>query len=71
MAQARDPQCGMMVDTATAERWTDKDGETVYFCSNECKTKFTEALGKKLHFGSAGSGGLEYEGPPGTTEIQR
>ena len=35
----RDPICGTYVSTATALRKT-SGGETVYFCSTECRDKF-------------------------------
>jgi len=94
MATARDPVCGMTVDTTTAKETATVDGTTWYFCSAECRQKFEAnpqaytgegmaagATGaandvelerheppytKKKgivapKFGSAGSGGLEYE----------
>jgi P-type Cu+ transporter len=36
---AIDPICGMTVDTATA-RSAERDGQTVYFCSEHCRQKF-------------------------------
>ena len=38
--QARDPVCGMYVDTATAKYQSTFDGETYYFCSPSCKRSF-------------------------------
>ncbi len=40
---AIDPICGMTVDEATPLRVT-KDGQTVYFCSEHCRKKFTGEL---------------------------
>lgn len=40
MAQAKDPVCGMMVDTATAQYKTEAMGNTYYFCSADCKRTF-------------------------------
>ncbi len=37
--EAKDPICGMTVDTATAIH-TERDGETFYFCSEHCREKF-------------------------------
>ena len=37
--EAKDPICGMTVDTATALH-ADRDGETFYFCSEHCREKF-------------------------------
>jgi YHS domain-containing protein len=98
--QARDPVCGMSVDTATAAHRSTLEGETYYFCSAACKrifdadpTRYIErsmpipgahaagdATGPDLErheppftkrdgivapkFGSAGSGGAEYEPLP-------
>ena len=42
---AIDPICGMTVDEATA-RSAERDGQTVYFCSEHCRQKFL-AGGKK------------------------
>ena len=45
---AIDPVCGMTVDTATAKRKAEHAGETYYFCSAGCKTKFTADPDKYL-----------------------
>ena len=37
----RDPVCGMTVDPATAKHRFDYEGETYYFCSAGCRTKFS------------------------------
>ena len=39
-ATVRDPVCGMTVDPATAKHRFDHQGETHYFCSAGCRTKF-------------------------------
>src|SRR4051794_37897462 len=44
MAQAVDPICGMTVDTETALSST-AAGETHYFCSAQCKTRFETEFG--------------------------
>ena len=38
--RVKDPVCGMMVDPATAKHRTDHAGQTFYFCSAGCRTKF-------------------------------
>ncbi|GGA15492.1 heavy metal translocating P-type ATPase [Dyella caseinilytica] len=38
--KARDPICGMDVDTANAKHRSDYNGQTFYFCCAGCKTKF-------------------------------
>ena len=35
----KDPMCGMNVDEATAVH-ADRDGKTLYFCSDNCRQKF-------------------------------
>ena len=40
-ASVLDPVCGMTVDPATAKHKAEHNGETYYFCSAGCKTKFT------------------------------
>ncbi len=37
--EAKDPVCGMTVDTSTAEH-THYDGKEYFFCSATCKAKF-------------------------------
>jgi P-type Cu+ transporter len=37
---ARDPICGMDVDTATAKHRSEYDGKTFYFCCGGCRAKF-------------------------------
>ena len=44
-----DPVCGMSVDPATAKHKAEHAGETYYFCSAGCKTKFTADPDKYLH----------------------
>lgn len=39
ITEAIDPICGMTVDTSTALH-AERDGETSYFCSEECRKKF-------------------------------
>ena len=39
---AKDPVCGMTVDTATALH-AERDGKTSYFCSDGCRQKFLAA----------------------------
>ena len=40
MANAKDPVCGMTVDTDTAQWTSNHDGRTWYFCAESCKTEF-------------------------------
>jgi xanthine dehydrogenase accessory factor len=42
MHEAIDPVCGMTVDVATARYRTVHDGETYYFCSAGCLSRFEE-----------------------------
>jgi len=47
-AQARDPVCGMTVDTATAAYVTQHAGEEFHFCSAACRDKFVSDPEKYL-----------------------
>jgi YHS domain-containing protein len=40
MARAKDPVCGMTVDTDRPPAKGTYDGQTVYFCSEHCRTTF-------------------------------
>lgn len=79
MNSAIDPVCGMTVDPATAAGQSTWEGTTWYFCSDDCKRAFDAnpakyAKGKAAagkgkgiptpRYGSAGSGGLEFEPGP-------
>jgi len=46
---AADPVCGMSVDLATAKHKAEHKGETYYFCSAGCRSKFTADPEKYLH----------------------
>ena len=46
--KARDPVCGMMVDPATSKHRLAHRGETFYFCSAGCHTKFEADPAKYL-----------------------
>ena len=82
MDRVKDLVCGMMVDPETAPAMVTYESRELYFCSEECRRAFDadpEAYSAKDEppytvtkgvpapkFGSAGSGGLEYEpGPDG------
>jgi hypothetical protein len=43
---ARDPVCGMQVETAHAPATLEHDGERVYFCSDHCAGRFAERSGE-------------------------
>jgi Cu+-exporting ATPase len=38
--KAKDPVCGMMVETETARFFGTYDGETVYFCAEACQRRY-------------------------------
>ncbi|MEP6885260.1 MAG: heavy metal translocating P-type ATPase [Gammaproteobacteria bacterium] len=40
LSQSTDPVCGMSVDPATAKHQAEVRGQTYFFCSGGCKTKF-------------------------------
>jgi Cu+-exporting ATPase len=37
---AKDPVCGMMIDPQTAFATREHEGQTFYFCSQDCVNKF-------------------------------
>ena len=45
---AKDPVCGMTVDPRTAKHRTEHRGQTYYFCSAGCRTKFEADPGKYI-----------------------
>ena len=47
MASAKDPVCGMDVDTSTDLK-VEYEGQTYYFCSRGCKLEFEEDPEKYL-----------------------
>ena len=47
MAKAKDPVCGMEVDTSTDLRY-EYNGVTYYFCGRGCKLEFEEDPEKYL-----------------------
>lgn len=53
---AKDPVCGMEVDEAKALR-AERGGETFYFCSEGCRTKFNAQAKPAAHACCAGHGG--------------
>jgi YHS domain-containing protein len=48
---AKDPVCGMDVDTTTAQWKMDYKGHTYYFCSSGCKRSFEKEPEKYLQGG--------------------
>jgi Cu+-exporting ATPase len=42
-AEEHDPVCGMMVDPSKAAASANRQGATVYFCSQACAAKFRAA----------------------------
>ena len=40
MATVKDPICGMMIDPKYAAGTSTLEGQTFYFCSNNCKRTF-------------------------------
>ena len=37
---AKDPVCGMQIEERQASATAEHKGQTFYFCSQDCKTKF-------------------------------
>jgi YHS domain-containing protein len=77
MQSVRDPVCGMLIDVETAAGSTTYEEQVYYFCSTECKREFDQNPKKYVEprftktgpivapkFGSASSGGGEYEPLP-------
>ena len=50
---ARDPVCGMRVDSATAQHRAEHAGESYFFCGRGCRDKFTADPAKYLSPGPA------------------
>lgn len=48
VATAVDPVCGMKVDPSTARHKLEHGGQTYYFCSERCRTKFEDDPAKYL-----------------------
>ncbi len=66
--QAKDPVCGMSVTMSAEARQADHDGETFYFCSDKCQTKFTAdpvyyASGKASDRNMTSQAGTQYTCP--------
>jgi Cu+-exporting ATPase len=40
MAAVTDPVCGMQIESSQAEAQSQYQGQTYYFCSDECRQKF-------------------------------
>jgi len=40
----KDPVCGMQVDERQARATAEHKGQTFYFCSQDCKSKFDQNL---------------------------
>jgi Cu+-exporting ATPase len=38
--KAKDPVCGMDIETTAATGHTERSGQTYYFCGSKCKEKF-------------------------------
>jgi YHS domain-containing protein len=80
MAQVMDPVCGKLIEREDAAARSEYEGLTYFFCSVECAHEFERNPAEMLErhepprtttgpltapkFGSAGSGGAEYELPP-------
>ena len=58
MAQAKDPVCGMTIDSATAAGSSTYQGATYYFCSAGCKKQF-DANPSKFSGGQKAGGGAQ------------
>jgi Cu+-exporting ATPase len=61
---AKDPVCGMSVDPATAKHRAEHDGQSYYFCSAGCQTKFVANPAQYL--GSVKAEAVAKPAPAGT-----
>ena len=52
----QDPVCGMAVDPATAIQ-AEREGETFYFCSEQCRQKFLTTPAEANPVGKSGCSG--------------
>jgi Cu+-exporting ATPase len=59
----KDPVCGMEVDPARAAGTTEDQGQTYYFCSRGCKTKFDANPGQYLNHSKTPSGSVPHSQP--------
>jgi YHS domain-containing protein/uncharacterized membrane protein YraQ (UPF0718 family) len=64
LAQAVDPVCGMPVDPARAAPGVDRDGQTLYFCSVQCRDRFVQDPNRYERERAAAS-----DSPPSPPEI--
>jgi YHS domain-containing protein len=77
MKSVKDPVCGMVIDSEAAAGSSTYEEQVYYFCSTECKREFDRNPKKYVEprftktgpivapkFGSATSGGGEYEPSP-------
>ncbi|MCE7981716.1 MAG: YHS domain-containing protein [Caldilinea sp. CFX5] len=53
---AKDPVCGMDVDTQTAQHKSEYNGQTYYFCCAGCKRSFDKEPEKYIGQGQAQGG---------------
>ncbi|MBI3427932.1 MAG: heavy metal translocating P-type ATPase [Acidobacteria bacterium] len=58
----KDPICGMTVDEATALH-AERDGQTFYFCSDHCRTKFLAEAQPAIHAKDSCCGGKAKSAP--------
>jgi YHS domain-containing protein len=52
----RDPVCNMQVDEKNAAGQSDYQGQTFYFCSENCKEKFDQNPQQYVKQGAKGAG---------------
>ena len=53
MASIKDPVCGMMVEPGSAAAQATYQGQTYYFCSEQCRQQFEQS--PERFAGNAGS----------------
>ncbi|MBI4292386.1 MAG: YHS domain-containing protein [Betaproteobacteria bacterium] len=57
---AKDPVCGMLVDSQKAAAAAVRGGKTYYFCSTSCRDKFEQAPDQ--YIGASTQGGQQHGG---------
>lgn len=54
MAMQNDPVCGMQIEESDAAGKSEYNGQTFYFCSANCKTRFDDEPEKYVNTSESG-----------------
>ena len=66
MAQVKDPVCGMMIESSTAQWKAEHAGQTYFFCAAECERTFKADPEQYAGASARAAGGREAHEPPFT-----